>query len=63
MRTQRLLLGVALSYNVLAVALAWSGHVVPWVAAVLMPLSSLLTLGLVALRAAPWRTHPLEALA
>lgn len=62
-RTQRLLLGVALSYNVLAVALAWSGHVVPWVAAVLMPLSSLLTLGLVALRAAPWRTHPLEALA
>ncbi len=50
-RTQRVLLAVALSYNAIAIAIAWSGAMAPWLAAVLMPSSSLLTLALVALRA------------
>lgn len=43
-RVVRTDLAIAVSYNVLAVALAVAGLVLPWVAAVLMPLSSLGTL-------------------
>lgn len=49
--TQRRLLWIALVYNVGAVALALSGHMSPWLAAVLMPTSSLITLAFVGLRA------------
>ena len=50
-QTQRHLLGIAVVYNVGAVALALSGHMSPWLAAVLMPTSSLVTLAFVGLRA------------
>lgn len=41
-------LAFAVAYNLFAVALAWAGVMRPWVAAVLMPLSSLTTLAYVA---------------
>lgn len=50
-RTQRRLLWIALVYNAGAIALAFSGHMSPWLAAVLMPASSLVTLAFVGLRA------------
>lgn len=50
-RTQRQLLWIAVVYNAGAIALAFSGHMSPWLAAVLMPTSSLVTLAFVGLRA------------
>lgn len=47
-RTRRWLLVFSISYNLLAVGLAVSDHMNPLVAAVLMPLSSLLSLAIVA---------------
>ena len=41
----RHVLAFAIAYNVIAVSLAMAGLMKPWVAAVLMPLSSLITLG------------------
>jgi Cu2+-exporting ATPase len=41
----RHVLAFAIAYNVVAVSLAMAGLMKPWVAAVLMPLSSLITLG------------------
>jgi len=41
----RRVLAFAIAYNLVAVSLAMSGLVKPWIAAVLMPLSSLITLG------------------
>jgi len=41
----RRILAFAIAYNLVAVSLALAGLMKPWVAAVLMPLSSLLTLG------------------
>ena len=49
--TQRRLLWIAALYNIGAVGLALSGHMSPWLAAVLMPTSSLMTLAYVGLRA------------
>ncbi|MFK8003697.1 MAG: HAD-IC family P-type ATPase [Polyangiales bacterium] len=49
--TQRRLLWIAVFYNTAAIALAFSGHMSPWLAAVLMPTSSLVTLAFVGLRA------------
>jgi len=46
-RTHRWLLVFSVTYNVLAVGLAVGGHVNPLVAAVLMPVSSLVSLGIV----------------
>lgn len=50
-------LAFAVAYNAVAVALAYAGLVEPWVAAVLMPVSSLATLAFTAFalgRSAPW---------
>jgi Cu2+-exporting ATPase len=41
----RRILAFAIAYNLVAVSLALAGLMKPWVAAVLMPLSSLITLG------------------
>jgi Cu2+-exporting ATPase len=41
----RRILAFAIAYNLVAVSLAMAGFMKPWVAAVLMPLSSLVTLG------------------
>ncbi len=52
-------LAFALAYNAGAVALAYAGLVAPWVAAVLMPISSLATLAFTASvlgRSAPWKS-------
>lgn len=46
-RTQRTLLAFSIAYNVFAVGLAVAGRMNPLIAAVLMPLNSLLTLALV----------------
>ena len=46
-RTTRRVLAFALSYNAVAIALSLSGHMSPVAAAVLMPLSSLASLGIV----------------
>jgi Cu2+-exporting ATPase len=46
-RTQRVILGFSILYNLLAVGLAVAGRMNPLVAAVLMPINSLLTLALV----------------
>jgi len=46
-RTQAWLLVFSIAYNALAVGLAASGHMNPLIAAVLMPVSSLLTLAIV----------------
>ena len=46
-RTQRAILVFAVTYNIVAVGLAMAGHMSPLLAAVLMPASSLLTLGIV----------------
>ncbi len=50
----------ALTYNVLAVALAWAGLMKPWLAAVLMPLSSIAIVAATAAslgpRSATWRS-------
>jgi Cu2+-exporting ATPase len=46
-RSQRTILIFSITYNLLAVGLAVSGRMNPLVAAVLMPLNSLLTLALV----------------
>jgi Cu2+-exporting ATPase len=40
----RQILAFAIAYNLVAVSLAMGGLMKPWVAAVLMPLSSLITL-------------------
>ena len=55
-RTHRGLLAFSVAYNAFAVGLAVTGHINPLVAAILMPISSLLSLAIVAggLRAA-WR--------
>ncbi len=49
-QTVRLNLVLAILYNVAAVSLAWAGLMQPWMAAVLMPLSSLLTLSVTSAR-------------
>lgn len=54
-RTQRQLLVFSVAYNVLAVGLAAAGHMNPLLAAVIMPLSSLATLGIVAAGGKPGR--------
>ncbi|MHA3775613.1 heavy metal translocating P-type ATPase metal-binding domain-containing protein [Verrucomicrobiota bacterium sgz303538] len=46
-RTARGVVGFAIGYNVVAVALCLSGHMSPLLAAVLMPASSLVSLGIV----------------
>jgi Cu2+-exporting ATPase len=46
-RTQRIILGFSILYNLLAVGLAVAGQMNPLLAAALMPLNSLLTLALV----------------
>lgn len=48
-RTEWIILGFSVLYNLLAVGLAVAGHINPLVAAVLMPVNSLLTLALVSL--------------
>ncbi len=56
----RRILAFAITYNVLAVSLAMAGLMRPWVAAVLMPLSSLITLAYTVLalskKGLPWRS-------
>ncbi|MEZ4287686.1 MAG: heavy metal translocating P-type ATPase metal-binding domain-containing protein [Polyangiales bacterium] len=42
-------LAFAVVYNIAVVALAWSGHMQPWLAAVLMPLSSVVTVSFTSL--------------
>ena len=44
--TARRILGVAIAYNVIAVAVALAGAMNPLLAAVLMPISSVVTLGI-----------------
>ncbi len=46
-RSQRIILGFSIAYNVLAVGLAVAGRMNPLVAAILMPANSLITLALV----------------
>jgi P-type Cu2+ transporter len=46
-RTHRALMVFSISYNLMAVGLAVTGHMDPLLAAILMPLSSLLSLGIV----------------
>ena len=52
----------ALAYNVFAVALSYAGLMRPWLAAVLMPASSLVVLALVVLTLSPrsslWKSYP-----
>jgi Cu2+-exporting ATPase len=52
MRHQAVLMafGFAVLYNIVVVAIALAGHMHPLLAAILMPLSSLATISLVALR-------------
>ena len=56
----RRILAFAIAYNVVAVSLAMAGLMRPWVAAVLMPLSSLITLGYTVVtlsrKRLPWRS-------
>jgi Cu2+-exporting ATPase len=48
-RTQRVILIFSIAYNLLAVGLAVAGRMNPLVAAILMPVNSLSTLGIVTL--------------
>ncbi len=50
----RRILAFAISYNLVAVSLAMAGLMKPWIAAVLMPLSSLLTLGYTMISLSRW---------
>ncbi|MEM7435829.1 MAG: heavy metal translocating P-type ATPase metal-binding domain-containing protein [Myxococcota bacterium] len=54
----RRLLAFAIAYNVITVSIAMAGQMEPWIAAVLMPLSSLVTLGyaMTVLSKEPWRS-------
>ncbi|MEM9191601.1 MAG: heavy metal translocating P-type ATPase metal-binding domain-containing protein [Myxococcota bacterium] len=52
-QTVRINLTFAVTYNAVAVAIAWAGWMEPWMAAVLMPVSSLLTLAFTLLRLNP----------
>lgn len=56
----RHILAFAIAYNWVAVSIAMAGWMKPWVAAVLMPLSSLVTLGYTAMmlsrKRLPWRS-------
>ena len=56
----RRILGFAIAYNLVAVSLAIAGLMRPWVAAVLMPVSSLITLAYTAMmlsqRGHPWKS-------
>jgi len=56
----RRILTFAIAYNLVAVSLAMAGLMKPWVAAVLMPLSSLITLAytvmMLSARRLPWRS-------
>ncbi len=56
----RRILAFAIAYNLVAVSLALAGLMKPWVAAVLMPLSSLITLAytvmMLSRRGLPWRS-------
>ena len=52
-QTVRVNLAIALAYNGIAVTLCFMGWVKPWLAAVLMPLSSLLALAIVTARLHP----------
>jgi len=52
-RTLKVILGFAVVYNVVAVAIAMAGYMQPWLAAVLMPTSSLVTVSWVLWRMAP----------
>ena len=56
----RRILAFAIAYNLVAVSLALAGLMKPWVAAVLMPTSSLLTLGYTVMMLSrerlPWRS-------
>jgi Cu2+-exporting ATPase len=57
-RTQGWLLVFSLAYNVAAVGLAAAGRMNPLLAAVLMPVSSLLTLAIVVAGLRRWLTNP-----
>jgi Cu2+-exporting ATPase len=56
----RRILAFAVAYNLVAVSFALAGWMKPWVAAVLMPLSSLLTLAYTVMvlsrERVPWRS-------
>jgi Cu2+-exporting ATPase len=56
----RRILAFAIAYNLVAVSIAMAGWMKPWVAAVLMPLSSIVTLGytvmMLSRRGLPWRS-------
>ncbi len=56
----RRILGFAIAYNMVAVSIAMAGFMKPWVAAVLMPLSSLITLAyavmMLSRRGPQWRS-------
>jgi Cu2+-exporting ATPase len=56
----RRILAFAIAYNGVAVSIAIAGWMKPWVAAVLMPLSSLVTLAytvmMLSRRGRPWRS-------
>ena len=56
----RRILAFAIAYNLVAVSLAMAGFMKPWVAAVLMPLSSLITLAytvmMLSSKRLPWRS-------
>ena len=56
----RRILAFAIAYNLVAVSIAMAGWMRPWVAAVLMPLSSLMTLAytvmMLSRRGLPWRS-------
>ena len=55
----RRILAFAIAYNLIAVSLAMAGVMQPWIAAVLMPLSSLLTLAYTTAtlsKGGPWRS-------
>jgi P-type Cu2+ transporter len=56
----RSILAFAITYNLVAVSIAMAGWMRPWVAAVLMPLSSLITLAytvmMLSRRGLPWRS-------
>jgi len=56
----RRILAFAIAYNLVAVSIAMAGWMKPWVAAVLMPLSSLITLAytvmMLSRRGLPWRS-------